>query len=65
MSNGPVRWSGSAKEDPHVRGGRGGGGAAGELDLMNVLRILAPGGLICSVLQGSEALGGAQVLTTL
>ena len=27
---------GSAKEDPHVRGGRGGGGAAGELDLMNV-----------------------------
>ena len=30
---------GSAKEDPHVRGGRG-GGAAGELDSMNISRWL-------------------------
>ena len=42
----------------HVRGGRGGGGAAGELDLMNVSRILAPGGTFCRVLRGSEALWG-------
>ena len=33
-------------------------GAAGELDLMNVFRILALGGSICRVLRGSEALGG-------
>ena len=42
-SNQPVSPGGSAKEGPHV--GRGGGGeAAGELDLMNVSRILVLGG---------------------
>ena len=39
----------------------GGGGRVGELDLMNVLRILALGGSICHVLQGSEAPGGSGV----
>ena len=48
--NGLKGAGGSAKEDPHVRGGRGGGGAAGELDLMNVSRILAPGGTFSRVL---------------
>ena len=56
VSNGLKAAGGSAKEDPHVRGGRGGG--VGELDLMNVSRTLAPGGSFCRVLQGSEALGG-------
>ena len=43
----------------HVRGGRGGGGAAGELDLMNVSRILALGGSFCCILVGSEVLWGS------
>ena len=30
-----------------------------ESDEMNILKILALGGLICCVLQGSEALGGS------
>ena len=42
-SYGAVQVGGSAEEDPHVRGGRG-GGAAGELDSLNVSRILVPGG---------------------
>ena len=46
---------GSAKEGPHVRGGSELGSYE---DLMNVSRILALGGSICRVLQGSEALGG-------
>ena len=46
---------GSAKEGPHVRGGS----ELGSYEyLMNVSRILAPGGSICRVLRGSEALGG-------
>ena len=52
---------GPLKKDPHVRGGRGGGGAAGELDLMNVLGILALGGIFCLILRGSEAPGGSDV----
>ena len=60
-SNEAVRWSRFAKEDPNVRGVRGGGGAAGELDLMNVSRILAPGGTFCCVLRGSEALWGLNI----
>ena len=46
---------GSAKEGPHVRGGSELGSYE---DLMNVLRILAPGGSFCRVLRGSEALWG-------
>ena len=52
------RNGGSAKEDPHVRGGSELGSYE---DLMNELRILAPGGSICRVLRGSEALGGSFV----
>ena len=48
---------GSAKEGPHVRGGSELGSYE---DLMNVLRILAPGGSFCRILQGSEALGGSR-----
>ena len=40
-------------------GGGEGGGGAGELDLMNVSRILALGGSICCVLRGSEVWGGS------
>ena len=36
----------------------GGEGEVGELDLMNVFRILAQGGSFCRVLRGSEALEG-------
>ena len=50
ITNGLKRPGGSAKEDPHVRGGRGGGGAAGELDFVNVSRALAPGATFCRVL---------------
>jgi len=54
-SNKAVTRGWSAKEGPRVRGGS-------ELksyeDSMNVSRILALGGSICSVLRGSEALGG-------
>ena len=59
--NGLKRPGGSAKDDSHVRDGRGGegGGGAGELDLMNVSRIMAPGGTFCRVLRGSEALWGS------
>ena len=45
---------GSAKEGPHARGGSELGSYE---DLMNVSRILAPGGSFCRVLRGSEALG--------
>ena len=44
--SGPKRPGGSAKEDPHGRGGRVGEGV---------------GGSICRVLRGSEALGGSFV----
>ena len=57
-SNEVKRKGGTAKEAPHVRGVCGRGGRVGELDLMNVWRILALGGSICRVLRGSEALGG-------
>ena len=59
ITNEAMSPGGSAKEDPHVRGGRGGGGAAGKLDLMNVSRIVAPGGTFSRVLRGSEALFGS------
>ena len=52
---------GPLKKIPQVRGGQGEGREAGELDLKNVLRILALGGSICRVLRGSEALGGLSV----
>ena len=55
MSNHANTPGGSAKEGPHVRGGSELGSYE---DLMNVWRILAPGGSICHVLRGSEALGG-------
>ena len=61
-SNDAVIRSGSAKEGPHVRGGSELGSYD---DLIKVSRILALGGSICRVLRGSEALGGAQVLTNL
>ena len=61
ITNHAVSGGGSAKEDPHVRGGRGGGGAAGELDLMNVSRIPALGGSFVRVLRVGEALGGSDV----
>ena len=54
ISNVAVIGSGSAKEGRHVRGGSELGSYE---DLMNVSRILAPGGSICRVLRGSEALG--------
>ena len=54
-SYGAVTPGGSAKEGPHVRGGSKLGSYE---DLMIVSRILAPGGSICRVLRGSEALGG-------
>ena len=44
---------------------RGGSELGSYEDLMNVSRILALGGSIRRVLRGSEALGGAQVLTDL
>ena len=49
---------GPLKKIPHVRGGSGGGGGVGELDLMNVSMILALGGSICRILRGSEARRG-------
>ena len=55
ITNQPVRASGSAKEGPHMCGGSELGSYE---DLMNVLRILAPGGSFCRILRGSEALGG-------
>ena len=57
-SNGVSVREWSAKEGPHVRGGSELGSYE---DLMNVSRILAPGGSICRVLRGSEALGGSFV----
>ena len=60
QSNDAKGAGGAAKEEPHVRGGSELGSYG---DLMNVLRILSPGGSICRVLTGSEALGGAQILT--
>ena len=58
MSNEAVSPGGSAKEGPHVRGGSELGSYE---DLMNVSRNLAPGGSICSVLRGSEGLGGLRL----
>ena len=55
MSNEAMALGWSAKEGPHVRGGSELGSYE---DLMNVSRILAPGGSICLVLRGSEALWG-------
>ena len=45
-SNEPVSAGGSAKEDPHVRGGVKLGSYE---DLMNVSKTLGPGGSICRV----------------
>ena len=59
VTNDAMQLGGSAKEGPHVRGGMEmGKEGGGELVLMNVLRILAPGGTFCRVLRGSEALWG-------
>ena len=56
VSNGLSGPGGSAKEGPHVRGGSELGSYE---DLMDVSRILALGGSICHVFEGSEALGGS------
>ena len=53
--NDAVMRRGSPEEAAHVRGGSELGSYE---DLMNVSRVLSPGGSFCSVLQGSEALGG-------
>ena len=54
-SNGVDRGGGSAKEGPHVRGESELGSYE---DLMNVLRILAPGGTFWCVLRACDVLWG-------
>ena len=75
VTNEPMALGGSAKENPSRAWGAGRGRGAGELDLMNVSRILALGGSIYRILRvwkarggsiyyilrGSEALGGLRV----